>query len=573
MGEVIQTDVWQANKDRQRQRQEAERKRSEADEARALRLKQALDAKEDRLDTSDRERIARNLGSLVAHVSQALSQPDQKTLRDLYEAHNPDLLPKRRRHILLKGETPPKGEPLVATLPLYRQLATTLAHMHPRAHLGQKSIENNFQYRLVRGTSLSVEPDGPAGNIDADAIGGAIDLLQEATRLVNARVPRLVGHFEGLAKARLLPSVKSLDFGSGQPAKLEFLGDGVPHVCEGDQGEEDGILTLTGPSYSVCLSEDEYGIQHHWPSTRLGSISATIRIPIIDELDPDLRDLADAIRSHLGPTDIFDKSRLDLGTLGYAGQLLEQEENHAHIIGIAAKLDALAVGPSLSDGQYKAPIEVRSDLHLCAYPTRVNGRTDCRLGLYLTLGSTPKIGGYDDEVSILGAGQNVFLIVRDRLLLAVRQSDFGSLGAWLGDSADWDMDSSWVSTAFAPLDSEAAATWLGGSALSWAMTEEPRRDRFSEGVVLRFEPAFDVPSAPASAPLATPAGMVERNILHASSADDVIGRLIGDAEARIAWLDELQKSWAELHLQARAAFSQTVQKAIAKSLDGTDEEN
>jgi hypothetical protein len=570
MGEVIQTDVWQANKDKQRQRQEAERKRSEADEARALRLKQSLDAKDDRLDTSDRERIARNLGSLVAHVSQALSQSDQKTLRDLYEAHNPDLLPKRRRHILLKGETPPKGEPLVATLPLYRQLATTLAHLHPRAHMGQKSIENNFQYRLVRGTSLSVEPDGPAGNIDVDAIGGAIDLLQEATRLVNARVPRLVEHFEALAKARLLPTVKSLNFSSDQPPKLEHIGDGVPHVCQGDQGAEDGILTLTGPSYSLCLSEDEYGIQDHWPSTRLGSITATTFIPIIDELNPDLRALADAIRSHLGRTDIFDKSLLDLGTLGHAGKLFKQEENHAHIIEIAAKLDALAVGPSLSDGQYKAPIEVRFDLHLCAYPTRVNGRTDCRFGLYLTLTSSPKIWGNDDEASIFGVGQNVVLIARDRLLVAVRQIDLQRLDSWLGDSADWGIDFSWLSTSFAPLDSEAAATWLGGSALSWAMTEDPRSDRFSEGVVLRFDPAFMVPSAPASAPLATPAGMVERNILHASSADDVIGRLIGDAEARIAWLDELQTSWAELHRQARAAFSQKVADAIAAGLDAAD---
>jgi hypothetical protein len=189
------------------------------------------------------------------------------------------------------------------------------------------------------------------------------------------------------------------------------------------------------------------------------------------------------------------------------------------------------------------------------------------------MGSTPRVWGNDEEMSTLGVGQNVVLIAHDRLLVAIRGSDFGNLGAWLGDSAYWDMDSSWVSTAFAPLDSEAAATWLGGSALSWAMTEEPRRDRFSEGVVLRFEPAFDVPSAPASAPLATPAGMVERNILHGSSADDVIGRLIQDAEARIAWLDELQTSWAELHRQARAAFSQTVQKAIAKSLEGTDEDN
>jgi hypothetical protein len=570
MGEVIQTEVWQANKEKQRQRQEAERKRSEAEEARAIRLKQALDAKDDRLDTSDRERIARNLGSLVAHVSQALGQPDQKTLRDLYEAHNPDLLPKRRRHILLKGETPPKGEPLVATLPLYRQLAKALAHLHPRASFGQKSIENNFQYRLVRGTSLSVEPDGAASNIDVDAIGGAIDLLQEATRLVNARVPRLVEHFEALAKTRLLPTVKSLDFSSDQPPKLELIGDGVPQVCEGDQGAEDGILTLTGPSYSVCLSEDEYGIQDHWPSTRLGSISATTFIPIIDELDPDLRALADAIRSHLGRTDIFDKIRLDLSKLGYAGQLFEQEENHAHITGIAAKLDALAVGPSSSDGQYKAPIEVRSNLHLCAYPTRVNGRTDCRLGLYLTLGSTPRIWGNDEEISTLGVGQNVVLIAHDRLLVAIRGSDFGSLGAWLGDSADWDMDSSWVSTAFAPLESEAAATWLGGSALSWAMTEEPRRDRFSEGVVLRFDPTFIAPSAPASAPLATPAGMVERNILHASSADDVIGRLIQDAEARIAWLDELRASWAELHRQARAEFSQKVAGTVAAGLDDPD---
>lgn len=581
MGEVIMLISPQRTAMEHRHAAEAERQR--AADARAARQRAVLEAKRDRLSREDRRKLARNLGRLVEDVAQATGQPAQQIMRELFEKHDQKLLAKRRRIILLKGELPPRGaEAFVAYLPVYHSLAGLLAESHPRSGLDRAGFKRRYQERLVAGTSLSIDAEFCGAPVDADAIGGLIDLLGDAMKLLKARVPRLIEHFEMLANSRLSPSIKSLDFSGDVPPHLTPIQSWRPVVDDGSDGCEDGILTLTGFDEGYILTEDEFEIEHHWPSTKLGTIVISKAVSALDESDSNLASIAAAFRSHPDWEVQSSADTVDLEGQQYGEKAVWLDANgHGHFIDggqFHEQLRALSRALDQQTANSARPlvgrllIERRFSLHLCVYPFRARGKTDCHFGLYLTEAKAPALhrlegGGPLFDTSLFAdPDQNVALAcLGTRDFIAIRASDVRALDEQLDIQALWSRGD-WFPTHVAPLASSMAAKWLGGRTLDWAMSNSPRSDRFREGPVLVLEPAFAVHTDPASAPLATPAGMIERSILHDTSGNDVLSRVIEDAEARVAWLDELQSSWAAMHRQARTAYAAEVE-AISNGAD------
>lgn len=570
MGEVITPEHWVESGASRNNR--AEENRQRATEERAARQNAVLDAKKDKLSKELRPKIARNLGTLVEEVAKLTQRSEQQTLRALFEKYDFNQHPKRRRMILLKGEVPPSGsEALVAMLPIYRSLAKVLAGMNPRASLDRVSIEQRYQQRLVSGTTLSVDSEKNGGLIDVEAIGGVIDLLGDATKLLKARVPRLIEHFEALAISRVAPTMRSLEFGGMEPRRLTPLHDCGPMVGDSSDDIEEGVLTLGGFEEVFYLSEDEFDIEHHWPSTKLGQILVTKTVASLNESNPDLAAIAKAYRDHPDWELLSKADKIDLeGKLNGAKESWLANDKRGHFIdseifkdrlgALSFALDKQAIEAAESAFRQHR-IERRFTLHLCVYPIRVSGQTDFRFGLYLSDATKPTL--WTDPLFDAGwCKSNVALTCwQMKEFSAIRTSDVQALDEYLGTEEKWTrLD--WFPTTVSPLNSPSAINWLGGRTLDWAMSDNPRGDRFKEGVVVVFEPTFDVPVAPASAPLATPAGMIERSILHDASGDDVLSRIIQDAEARIEWFDGVQASWAEIHRQARAEFTQKINSAV-----------
>lgn len=576
MGEVITPDWGEMGASRKRR---VEENRQRAAEERAARQNALLDAKKDKLSKDLRPKIARNLGTLVEEVAKLTQRSEQQTIRDLFEKFDINQLGKRRRLILLKGEVKPSGsEEFVATLPIYRSLAKVLAGMNPRASLDRGSIEQRYQQRLVSGTTLSVDSERNGGLVDVEAIGGVIDLLGDATKLLKARVPRLIEHFEALAISRVAPTMRSLEFGGKEPPCLIPLHDLDPMAGDSSHDIEEGVLTLVGLDEAYYLSEDEFEIEHHWPSTNLGQILVSKNVTSLNESNPDLATIAKAYRDH-PDWDLLskaDKIDLDGNNCGFqkswraghkSSHFVDSEIYEDSLRALSLALDKAI---EVSESAFRQDrIERRFTLHLCVYPIRVSSRTDLRFGLYLSDATKPTL--WSDPLFDAGwSKSNIALTCgQTKKFQAIRTSDVRALDEYLGTEETWSrLD--WFPTMVAPLESPAAINWLGGRTLDWAMSENPRGDRFKEKVVVVFEPTFNVPVEPASAPLATPAGMIERSILHDASGDDVLSRIIQDAEARIEWFDGVQASWAEIHRQARAEFTQKINFAV-ENLDQTNQ--
>jgi hypothetical protein len=578
MGEVITPEAFADTLATRTRRAEEHRQRAAEDRTR--RQAERLASKKDRLSVEDRRKIARNLGQLVEETAESCRKSPPQMIRDLFEKYDVNLLAKRRRIILLKREVPPSGtEALAAMLKTYLGLAKALAEMHPRAALDIVSIKQRYEQRLVAGTTLSIDSESNGGLVDVEAIGGVTDLLGDATKLLKAKVPRLIEHFEALALSRVMPTMKSIDFDGNEARCLTPLNNLGPMVVDSsdDFQDEEGVLTLNGFDEAFYLSEDEFEIEHHWPSTRLGHIIVTKKVATLYEDNTELKVIAEAYRDHPDWELLSKADKIDLeGKHNGSNESWLADDGRGHFIDSEVYKDCLGALSSAVDKLAKEgtkswynTIERRFSLHLCVYPIRVSGQTDFRFGLYLSGATTPVLG-CDPLFDAGGYSLNVALACEQKQSFkAIRASEVQALDDYLGVEERWSRGD-YFPTIVAPLNSPSAINWLGGRTFDWAMSENPRSDRFKEGVVVVFKPTFYVPDAPASAPLATPAGMIERNILHDASGDDVLSRLIQDAEARIEWFDGVQASWAEIHRQAREKFAQKISAAV-ENADITEE--